>query len=58
MGRDILAIDVGTSGLKLGVYGADLVPRISASRSYDINIYEGGKADVQPETLWTAITSA
>jgi len=58
MGRDILAIDVGTSGLKLGVYGADLVPRISASRSYDINIYEGGKADVQPETWWTAITSA
>jgi xylulokinase len=58
MGRDILAIDVGTSGLKLGVYGADLVPRISASRSYDINIHEGGKADVQPETWWTAITSA
>ena len=58
MGRDILALDVGTSGLKLGVYGPDLVQRVSAGREYDINLYDHGKADVQPETWWSAIRDA
>ena len=58
MARDILAIDVGTSGLKLGVYGPDLELRTSVSREYTPDLREGGKADVQPETWWAAIVSA
>ncbi len=58
MGRDILAIDVGTSGLKLGVYAPDLELRTSASREYAPDFRDGGKADVHPETWWTAIASA
>jgi xylulokinase len=58
MGDHILALDVGTSGLKLGVYGPDLVQRISASREYAINVYDQVKADVEPETWWSAIREA
>jgi xylulokinase len=53
--RDILALDVGTSGLKLGVYSADLELRTTARREYRISLYDQGKADVSPETWWSAI---
>ena len=58
MGRDILAVDVGTSGLKLGVYAPDLELRTSVSREYAPDFRDGGKADVRPETWWDAIASA
>lgn len=58
MGQDILAIDVGTSGLKLGLYAPDLELRTSASQEYEPELREGGQADVHPETWWTAIASA
>jgi sugar (pentulose or hexulose) kinase len=58
MRRDILAIDVGTSGLKLGIFGPDLEERAVARRSYDINLYDRDKADVAPTTWWTAIREA
>jgi sugar (pentulose or hexulose) kinase len=58
MRRDILAIDVGTSGLKLGVFGPDLEERVVATRDYAINLYDRDKADVAPETWWAAIRSA
>jgi sugar (pentulose or hexulose) kinase len=58
MRRDILAIDVGTSGLKLGVFGPDLEERAIARRVYDINLYDRDKADVAPTTWWTAIREA
>ena len=58
MGQDILAIDVGTSGLKLGLYAPDLELRMSASQEYEPELREGGQADVHPETWWTAIASA
>jgi xylulokinase len=58
MRRDILAIDVGTSGLKLGVYGPDLEQRAVARRDYAINLYDRDKADVAPTTWWTAIREA
>ena len=51
MRRDILAIDVGTSGLKLGVFGPDLEERAVARRDYDINLYDRDKADVAPEIV-------
>jgi xylulokinase len=58
MSRDILAIDVGTSGLKLGVFAPDLTIRATAQREYRINLYDQGKADVAPETWWSAVVSA
>jgi xylulokinase len=58
MRRDILALDVGTSGLKLGVYGPDLEERVMVPRDYSINLYGRGKADVAPEVWWAAIVSA
>lgn len=57
MSRDILALDVGTSGLKLGVFGPNLELRRVARRSYSPNLYEGGKADIDPEVWWEALAS-
>ena len=34
MSHDILAIDVGTSALKIGVFGPDLEKRCEAQRTY------------------------
>jgi xylulokinase len=58
VGRDILAVDVGTSGLKLGVYGPNLKLRTSVGRDYALNLRDGGKAEVDPATWWSAIASA
>jgi sugar (pentulose or hexulose) kinase len=53
--RDILAIDVGTSALKLGVFGPDLDRRCEAQRAYSPHIYDRGKADIDPEVWWEAL---
>jgi xylulokinase len=53
--RDILAIDVGTSALKLGVFGPDLEWRCEAQRQYEPRLYDRGKADIEPETWWRAL---
>ncbi len=58
MTRDILAIDVGTSGLKLGVFSATLEKRCEASRRYSIHVYDQGKADIDPQLWWQAIREA
>lgn len=57
MTKDILAIDIGTSGLKLGVFSPDLEPRRVARRSYSPHLYESGKADIDPEIWWEALRS-
>ena len=51
MSGDILAIDVGTSALKVGVFGPDLEQRSEARRTYTPHIYDRGKADFEPESL-------
>ena len=53
--RDILAIDVGTTGFKMGVFAPDLTKKTEASRRYDVNIYDQGKADIEPEKWWRAL---
>ncbi len=57
MRPDILAIDVGTSGLKLGVFGPDLERRAVARRSYNPHLYGNGRADIDPAIWWEAIRS-
>lgn len=57
MSRDILAIDIGTSGLKLGVYSPDLELRQVARRTYSPHLSASGNADIDPEVWWEALRS-
>jgi sugar (pentulose or hexulose) kinase len=52
---DILAVDVGTTALKLGVFSPELEKRCEVSRRYEAHVYEGGKADIEPEKWWQAL---
>jgi sugar (pentulose or hexulose) kinase len=49
----ILAVDVGTTSLKMALYDADLAPGRQFQHAYPINNYDGGKADVDPQE-WSA----
>lgn len=55
MSPDILALDVGTSALKAGVFGPQLEKRCEAHRAYQPRLYDRGSADVDPETWWQAL---
>ncbi|MGO9207047.1 MAG: FGGY family carbohydrate kinase, partial [Candidatus Limnocylindrales bacterium] len=55
MTRDILAADVGTSALKLGVFGPDLEKRCETQRGYEPHLYNRGRADIDPEVWWRAL---
>jgi xylulokinase len=55
MARDILAIDVGTTAFKVGVFSPDLKKKCEATRRYDVSFYDHGKADIQPEKWWQAM---
>ena len=55
MKRDILAIDVGTTAFKAGVFGPDLEKRGETSREYQIHLYDHGKADIETEKWWQAL---
>lgn len=52
---DILAIDVGTTALKVGVFGSNLNVKAQTSRRYSVNLYDRVKADIEPEKWWGAI---
>ena len=55
MKKDILAIDVGTTAFKIGVFSPDLEKRREVSSDYQINFYDRGKADIEPEKWWKAL---
>ena len=50
----ILAADIGTSALKVGVYSNDQSLIASASRSYQINVHDMGMVDIDPSLWWQA----
>jgi sugar (pentulose or hexulose) kinase len=50
----ILAADVGTSALKVGVYSVDQTLLASASRSYQFNVHDMGMVDIDPSLWWQA----
>jgi len=54
---DILSIDVGTTAFKMGVFGPGLELKGSASCEYAINLYDQGKADIEPQKWWDALKS-
>ncbi len=58
MSQDILAIDVGTTALKIGVFSPELEKRVEASRRYDVNVYGNGRADIEPAKWWLALGKA
>jgi sugar (pentulose or hexulose) kinase len=53
--RNILAVDVGTTALKLGVFTPELEKLCEATRRYDVNVYGGGRADIEPDKWWRAL---
>jgi xylulokinase len=55
---DILAVDVGTTALKLAVFSPALERRFETARAYPANLYDQGKADIEPERWWAAFESA
>lgn len=55
MTRDILAVDVGTSVMKLGVFNHGLDELAGARRAYEPRLYGQGWADIDPETWWQAL---
>ncbi len=55
MNRDILAVDVGTTALKLGVFSPAMEKRCEAARRYDVNVYGQGRADIEPSKWWRAL---
>lgn len=52
---NILAIDVGTTAFKIGVFTPHLEKLYTASRRYEVNYYDQGKADIEPEKWWQAL---
>ena len=55
MTGDILSVDVGTTSFKLGVFSPALEKKAEASRPYDVHVYAGGCADIEPEKWWQAL---
>lgn len=55
MSGDILAIDVGTTALKVGVFSHDLEQRSEARRTYAPHLHDRVMADVEPDTWWEAL---
>jgi sugar (pentulose or hexulose) kinase len=53
--RTVLAVDVGTTALKMAVYRAGLEQTCEFSRPYDVHVYDHGKADIEPEKWWAAL---
>jgi len=46
---------VGTTAFKMGVYDPSLRLLGEFSFDYEVNVYGGGKADIEPEKWWSAL---
>ena len=53
----ILSIDVGTTAFKAGVFTSQLKLLKEETRFYNPNVYDQGKADIDPEVWWQALLS-
>jgi xylulokinase len=52
---DVLAIDLGTTGVKVAVVGDDGCVRAVASESHSLRLLPGGGAEQDPNAWWQAI---
>jgi xylulokinase len=51
----ILAIDVGTTSLKMGIFSTSLHREDFYEQPYQVNIFADEKAEIDPEVWWAAI---
>lgn len=54
----LLGVDVGTTGCKAVVVGADGVPPASAYREYPLAVPRPGWAELDPDGVWEAVCAA
>ena len=55
MGSDILAIDVGTTTFKLGVFDEGLNPKCQVLIPYEAKTHDRTRADIDPGIWWEAL---
>lgn len=55
MSRKILAIDVGTTSFKMGIFDETLTVEKIYQQNYEVNIFNGEKAEIDPEIWWKQI---
>lgn len=55
MDKNILAIDVGTTNLKMGIFNEFLQIEYFFTQHYNVNIVNGDKAEIDPEIWWDTI---
>jgi xylulokinase len=52
MSRKILAIDVGTTSFKMGIFNKSLTMEKVYQQNYEVDIFNGEKAEIDPEIWW------
>lgn len=52
--NNILAVDIGTTTFKMGIFDPQLQKNCEVSRHYDVHVYDQGKADIDPCNWWQA----
>ena len=52
MSRKILAIDLGTTSFKMGIFNESLSVEKIYQQNYEVNIFNGEKAEINPEIWW------
>lgn len=57
MSRKILAIDVGTTSFKMGIFNESLSVDKIYQQNYDVDIFNGEKAEIDPEIWWQQVVN-
>jgi xylulokinase len=56
--KDILAVDVGTTCFKMGVYTSELELLADHTVPYSVNLYGDGRADIEVDKWWRAFAQS
>ena len=57
MSRKILAIDVGTTSFKMGIFNESLSVEKIYQQNYEVDIFNGEKAEIDPEIWWQQLVT-
>jgi len=57
MSRKILSIDVGTTSFKMGIFDEFLTVEKIYQQNYEVNIFNGEKAEIDPEIWWQQLVT-
>lgn len=55
MNRKILAVDVGTTSFKMGIFDDTLSMEKIYQQNYNVDIFNGEKAEIDPEIWWNQL---